>query len=248
MDHSSSASASATTSSSSSQRGSGGRELQGPRPAPLKVRKDSHKIRKPPQQQSAPAPAPPVQVRQPVIIYTVSPKVVHANPSEFMSVVQRLTGARTAASASLQTAPPPTPVQPTPTLPFPFQVQAGPHEGALQLSPAARLAAIEQARSHGGDAAAGLPPLPSILSPVPGLLPAIPASFFSPPAGGGTNLLGELISPAFLDHRNYSLVGGNATFSGAAAMLHLAGAPSPSPSGAGAGTYYWDLFNNDQQH
>ena len=34
------------------------------------------------------------QVREPVIIYAASPKVVHADPSEFMSVVQRLTGAR----------------------------------------------------------------------------------------------------------------------------------------------------------
>ncbi|XP_042067631.1 protein MKS1-like [Salvia splendens] len=56
------------------------RELQGPRPAPLKVRKDSHKIRKPH--------APPL----PVIIYTVSPKIIHANPNDFMSLVQRLTG------------------------------------------------------------------------------------------------------------------------------------------------------------
>jgi hypothetical protein len=48
-------------------------------------------------------------VRQPVIIYTVSPKVVHAEPSEFMSVVQRLTGARgtTASSSSLPVPPPP---------------------------------------------------------------------------------------------------------------------------------------------
>lgn len=69
-------------------------QLQGPRPAPLKVRKDSHKIRKPPvpvppQYPSSQPQAPP---RPPVIIYTVSPKVIHANPSEFMTLVQRLTG------------------------------------------------------------------------------------------------------------------------------------------------------------
>ncbi|KAF6163629.1 hypothetical protein GIB67_036089 [Kingdonia uniflora] len=70
------------------------RQLQGPRPTPLKVRKDSHKIKKPPiappaqqqQQQNPP------QHRPPVIIYAVSPKVIHTNPSEFMSIVQRLTG------------------------------------------------------------------------------------------------------------------------------------------------------------
>ncbi|KAL9243689.1 hypothetical protein vseg_017546 [Gypsophila vaccaria] len=67
------------------------KELQGPRPTPLKVRKESHKIRKPP---VAPPqqPQPPQQPRQPVIIYTVSPKVIHANPNEFMTLVQRLTG------------------------------------------------------------------------------------------------------------------------------------------------------------
>ncbi|GFZ09916.1 hypothetical protein Acr_21g0005150 [Actinidia rufa] len=61
------------------------RELQGPRPAPLKVRKDSHKITKPP--------VVPAQHhhRPPVIIYTVSPKVIHTHPSEFMTLVQRLT-------------------------------------------------------------------------------------------------------------------------------------------------------------
>nr|CAB3486247.1 unnamed protein product [Digitaria exilis] len=57
-------------------------QLQGPRPATLKVSK---------------RPRPPVQ--QPVIIYLESPKVVHAHPGEFKSVVQRLTGRR---------APPPT--------------------------------------------------------------------------------------------------------------------------------------------
>ncbi|XP_047983623.1 protein MKS1-like [Salvia hispanica] len=61
------------------------RELQGPRPAPLKVRKESHKIRKAP---AAHPQAPPL----PVIIYTVSPKIIHANPNDFMSLVQRLTG------------------------------------------------------------------------------------------------------------------------------------------------------------
>lgn len=81
------------------------RELQGPRPAPLKVRKDSHKIKKPPvappqqggggyhQQQ-------PHQYRPPVIIYTVSPKVIHTNPNEFMTLVQRLTGASSSSSSS----------------------------------------------------------------------------------------------------------------------------------------------------
>ncbi|KAK1570226.1 hypothetical protein QYE76_019054 [Lolium multiflorum] len=259
MEHS--ASAPTTTSSSSPQRG-GGRELQlqGPRPTPLRVHKDSHRIRKPT-----------AQVRQPVIIYTVSPKVVHAHPAEFMSVVQRLTGA----SSSSSSLPPPPPQQQPPfpffphqpsssmlppALPFPFHVQAAaaasaavqqPQEGALlqlQHSPAARLAAIEQASAQPaartGVHRGGLPPLPSILSPVPGSLPAIPPGFFSPPSGsaGGINLFGELISPAF--------PGGHGAFAGAApppmssSLQYFPAAAAPSPSTP----YYWDLFNNHPNH
>ncbi|KAM0907468.1 hypothetical protein ACQ4PT_016092 [Festuca glaucescens] len=246
------ASAPTTTSSSSPQRG-GGRELQlqGPRPTPLRVHKDSHRIRKPP-----------AQVRQPVIIYTVSPKVVHADPAEFMSVVQRLTGA--SSSSSLPPPPPPPQQQPSssmlpPALPFPFHVQAAAAAAAaqqpqerellqLQHSPAARLAAIEQASAQPaartGVHRGGLPPLPSILSPVPGSLPAITPGFFSPPSGsaGGINLFGELISPAF--------PGGNGAFAGAApppmssSLQYFPAAAAPSPSTP----YYWDLFNNHPNH
>ncbi|WOL18791.1 hypothetical protein Cni_G27588 [Canna indica] len=101
------------------------RELQGPRPTPLKVRKHSHKIKKPPTAAATAAP-----VRPPVIIYTVSPKVIHANRSEFMSLVQRLTGAATASSAAAQ-------------------ADAG------APSAAARLAAFERATPQGRPAAGG---------------------------------------------------------------------------------------------
>ncbi|OEL22597.1 hypothetical protein BAE44_0016384 [Dichanthelium oligosanthes] len=293
MEQYSSSAATTSSSSPSSQRG-GARELQGPRPAPLKVRKDSHKIRKPPPQQEQ-------QVRQPVIIYTVSPKVVHAEPSEFMSVVQRLTGARhththtaPSSSSSVPAAAPHQTQTTSSSLPFPFfgvshqqhapssssallppppaphspfQLQqqaggAGPQE-LTQLSPAARLAAIEQAasaRSAGGAGEGLLPPFPSILSP--GSLPAIQPSFFSPPAGAGTlggggiNLFGDLISPA-------AFLGASASASGnissAAAAAHHTGAisqnlmlqqaeASPSSASPSAGAYYWDLFNNQHYH
>lgn len=52
----------------------------------LKVSKESHRIRKPP------LPLPPVQYRPPVIIHTYSPKVIHTQPDDFMSLVQKLTG------------------------------------------------------------------------------------------------------------------------------------------------------------
>lgn len=53
------------------------KELKVPRQEPLRVSRDSGTIQKP---------------RPPVIIYTESPKVIHAKPEEFMSLVQRLTG------------------------------------------------------------------------------------------------------------------------------------------------------------
>ena len=52
----------------------------------LKVGKDSHRIRKPP------LPLPQVQYRPPIIIHTYSPKVIHTDPDDFMSLVQKLTG------------------------------------------------------------------------------------------------------------------------------------------------------------
>lgn len=54
-------------------------EINGPRPSPLLIHKDSRLIRKP-------------QLRQPVIIYTHSPKIIHTHPKDFMALVQRLTG------------------------------------------------------------------------------------------------------------------------------------------------------------
>lgn len=53
---------------------------------PLKVNKESHRIRKPS------LPLPQVQYRPPVIIHTYSPKVIHTEPDDFMSLVQKLTG------------------------------------------------------------------------------------------------------------------------------------------------------------
>ncbi|KAK3120791.1 hypothetical protein QOZ80_8BG0641830 [Eleusine coracana subsp. coracana] len=235
-------SSSSSPSSSTHHQRVAGRELQGPRPAPLSVRRrDSDKKKMRRQQQH------PQQVRQPVIIYTVSPRVVHAEPREFMSVVQRLTG--------LPPPPPPAPAPETtttipssffsghpsamaPQMQFPFQLQ---HHHQQQ---AARLAAIHQqvparnATTGVADDVGGgqLPPLPSILSPVPGSLPAVPPSFFSPPpagagaagAGSGINLFGELISPA-------------AAFHGATTSQFY---PTTAPSPSGSGPYYWDLFNH----
>ncbi|KAI4311407.1 hypothetical protein MLD38_036309 [Melastoma candidum] len=158
-------------------------QLQGPRPTPLRVSKDSHTIRKPPRHpppNNPPAkhPPPPDDPPQPVIIYAVSPKVIHVEESDFMSLVQRLTG----------------------------QSPSGPR-AAGDVSPAARFASIERASpkhrqimgldgtvgrdqgttssstmtNDGFDlAAAARGSMPGILSPAPSSLPAIPSGFFSP--------------------------------------------------------------------
>ncbi|XP_016492980.1 protein MKS1-like [Nicotiana tabacum] len=185
------------------------RELQGPRPTPLKVRKDSHKIRKPPvvphqQHHQLPPQAPP---RPPVIIYTVSPKVIHANPSEFMTLVQRLTGPGPDSSSSFSSS----------SSSFPFQQNM--NIGAI--SPAARFASIEKTRTLEGkkpqicdiemvegietnrevERSSGL--FPGILSPNPASLPPIPSNFFSPLSD--PNPLGFFndLSPVLHSNRNY---------------------------------------------
>ncbi|KAK3189259.1 hypothetical protein Dsin_028820 [Dipteronia sinensis] len=65
-------------------------QINGPRPSPLKLNKDSHTIQKP---SSCLAPPPPQQQRNgPVIIYTHSPKIIHTQARDFMALVQKLTG------------------------------------------------------------------------------------------------------------------------------------------------------------
>ncbi|KAJ6821085.1 nuclear speckle RNA-binding protein B-like [Iris pallida] len=201
------------------------RQLQGPRPAPLKVRKDSYKINKkpptiPPQnpnnsQHEQPPPRPPI------IIYTVSPKIIHTNPSDFMTLVQRLTG--------------------------PDSLSSPP---SAALSPAARFAAIENAdkfspRNNSSDrrrvqeedldmGAAATATMcssqPGILSPMPSSLQPIPPSFFSPISSYDPASFGFLhdLSP-----------GPNASFFLSPTNL-LATPTGPSPAGAPV----WDLFNH----
>ncbi|KAJ0977777.1 hypothetical protein J5N97_013251 [Dioscorea zingiberensis] len=63
-------------------------DLQGSRPTPLVLHKESHKINKSP-----------TKTKKPVVIYLVSPKIIHAEPGEFMALVQRLTGPASSAAA-----------------------------------------------------------------------------------------------------------------------------------------------------
>lgn len=56
----------------------------------LKINRDSHSIKKPSSSSSS-SPSN-KQQRQPVIIYTHSPRIIHTNPRDFMQLVQKLTG------------------------------------------------------------------------------------------------------------------------------------------------------------
>ncbi|ESQ48030.1 hypothetical protein EUTSA_v10021464mg [Eutrema salsugineum] len=155
------------------------RQLQicGPRPSPLSVHKDSHKIKKPPKHPAPPPQhhhrdqAPPYAAREPVVIYAVSPKVVHTTASDFMNVVQRLTGISSGVF-----------------------LESG---SGGDVSPAARLAATENASPRGGKEPAAKDETveiatameeaaefggyaPGILSPSPAMLPTASAGIFSP--------------------------------------------------------------------
>ncbi|XP_068660920.1 protein MKS1 [Aristolochia californica] len=206
------------------------RELQGPRPTPLKVRKDSYKIKKPPlaplQQQTQPPPQP----RPPVIIYTVSPKVIHTNASDFMTLVQRLTGFSSTAESTSSLA-----------------AVSSSRSGVL--SPAARLATIEKTQVAEGDKMAirdmdivdqlDMPTsfdragsFPGILSPVPSSLPPISPNFFSPSADPNSLSFLHDLSP-FFSNRNF--IEGTFVPSPTAASFLSPTITYPSPS--------FDFFN-----
>ncbi|XP_052199899.1 VQ motif-containing protein 8, chloroplastic [Diospyros lotus] len=67
------------------------RVINGARPSPLRISKDSYGIHKPTHVAGA-LPAANEQRQKPVIIYAYSPKIIHTKPRDFMALVQRLTG------------------------------------------------------------------------------------------------------------------------------------------------------------
>ncbi|RAL48146.1 hypothetical protein DM860_005570 [Cuscuta australis] len=207
------------------------REIQGPRPAPLKVRKESQKIRKPPLPSSAPPP--------PLIIYTVSPKVFHANPNEFMSLVQRLTG------------PPPPSLASISSSPF------GGCGGAVSPAACFASAAARTRQGERRDVAATVGEgvgivggeversgyFPGVLSPNPASLPPIPSGLFAQPSDHQTPIgafLTDLISPPVLlpGTRNYPDGG---VFTPSPSFLNNFISPRFILS---PGTPSFDLFNN----
>ncbi|KAJ7956995.1 protein MKS1 [Quillaja saponaria] len=172
-------------------------QIQGPRPAPLRVSKESHKIKKPP----LPPPAAayqasqqqqPEQQPQPLIIYDVSPKVIHATVSNFMTIVQRLTGPSSSDD---------------------------PFGGSGDLSPAARFASIEKASpsekqkergNNGSDfmsmievEGVEMGQFPGILSPAPASLPPVSSSLFSPVIDSQTLAFLHDLSPFWSGNNNF---------------------------------------------
>ncbi|KAJ8492181.1 hypothetical protein OPV22_013902 [Ensete ventricosum] len=89
------------------------REINGSRPAPLKIHKDSHLIYKSSSSSTSTITTSSHQQQRhhPVIIYTHSPKVIHTQARDFMALVQKLTGLSHSAdddgSSSFPPAPPP---------------------------------------------------------------------------------------------------------------------------------------------
>ncbi|XP_068636474.1 VQ motif-containing protein 8, chloroplastic-like [Aristolochia californica] len=81
------------------------REINGPRPAPLKINKESHVVQKQTISSSCATSSLTIasatskqhrqqqpQQRYPVIIYTHSPKIIRTEARDFMALVQKLTG------------------------------------------------------------------------------------------------------------------------------------------------------------
>ncbi|KAJ8510422.1 hypothetical protein OPV22_000856 [Ensete ventricosum] len=93
------------------------REINGSRPAPLKIHKDSHLIHKASSSSSSSSSTSTSittsshqqQRHHPVIIYTHSPKVIHTQTRDFMALVQKLTGLSRSAADDDSTSLPPAP-------------------------------------------------------------------------------------------------------------------------------------------
>ncbi|XP_050208148.1 nuclear speckle RNA-binding protein B [Mercurialis annua] len=238
------------------------KELQGPRPPALKVRKDSHKIRKPPvapqsqQQQYQNQNQPQTQLRPPVIIYTVSPKVIHTNPNDFMNLVQRLTGSSSSSAATSNSTATTTANN---NYNNPFNNDYG---GAV--SPAARYATMEKAKSSPkdkmklGDEDMGFFEgiemsqvmersslnnnsnlFPGILSPAPASLPPISPNYFSPVIPSDPNMLSFLHDLSPVVHGNRSFLEGSFMPSPSTNFFspRLTATAFPSPASM-------ELFNN----
>ncbi|XAR73201.1 hypothetical protein NMG60_11007098 [Bertholletia excelsa] len=143
------------------------KQLQGARPPQLKVRKESHVIQKPP---VAPPPRHPPQPpvadnrnrnHETIIIYAVSPRVIHTTVADFLPVVQRLTGlSSVSASGDL-----------SPAARLASIERTSPKERELAARNDDLLTDLVEGVELGQ--------IPGILSPAPTTLPPISAEIFS---------------------------------------------------------------------
>lgn len=220
-------------------------QIQGPRPSPLRISRDSHKISKKP-----PIPPKPVTNQhplpatgnQPLIIYSVSPKPIFVDASNFRSIVQHLTGNQSNSSESAA------------------------FSGDLPVSPAARYASIERTSpserdrrekrgdevyemmmmnndntinnntnntsSSDGMQGVSMGQNPGILSPSPANLPAISSAMFSPRSDNQLGLgfgMNELMMSPFMS---------NSSFMPSPSSLYLSNAPIVSPSPSSLGEFF----------
>ncbi|KAF8011936.1 hypothetical protein BT93_I0153 [Corymbia citriodora subsp. variegata] len=205
-------------------------QLQGPRPSRLQVAKESRTIKKPPRHPpphavaSSSAPPPPhlaagADRQQPTIIFDISPKVIHVEERNFMSIVQQLTGS--SSSGDLSPAARMAAIERTsPTgREKGFTGVAAPQEIG---GSSARAGDDELMGMFGG---VELRQIQGILSPAPGALPAISSGFFSPATD--PHLLQDL-SPFWPGNYGYN--------SPSATTLFTAFSPSPTTPSV-------DLFN-----
>ncbi|XP_030933417.1 uncharacterized protein LOC115959225 [Quercus lobata] len=155
-------------------------QIRGPRPPPLRVSKISHKIKKAP-------PNPSIHIQQkknssiyanqPTIIYSCSPRTIHArSASDFMSIVQRLTDSSLASYSGAG--------DPLPVAGLASMVKTSPSKRdrnsansstntttAMLEEEKVVLEILRQASTH-----------PGKFSPATSALPPIPDGFFSPAA------------------------------------------------------------------
>ncbi|KAG5525220.1 hypothetical protein RHGRI_031785 [Rhododendron griersonianum] len=205
------------------------RELQRARPAPLKVHIDSHRIKKPP---VVPSQTPPhQQSRPPVITYVVSPKVIHTNPSEFMALVQRLTGLSSSKSHYIGER---TISLKSPNGQLPRQDSAANNAWGHIEANSWTNRSPEEKKPQVGDL--GMVKGTNISTELPGqtAFPTITPNFFPPPSDQNPLSFYQDLSPSLRGNKNY--MEGNFMTNHSSYFLspHMITTPTPS----------LDLFNN----
>ncbi|KAK8934937.1 Protein MKS1 [Platanthera zijinensis] len=218
-------------------------QLQGPRPSSLRVSRDSHKIKKtpapppPPPQSSAKPPESDQAARDPVIIYSISPKIIHVETANFMDLVQRLTGPDTPPAAKSDAG-----LHSPAKLTAIHRMIVNPGADRPVDFTAAGVDVLDDLGIDGGPQLDRSISIPGILSPVPASLPPVSPAFFSPSFLDSSflNFLHDLSPAAFQVGRTSP---GGAASGGGCVFLNspvnfLSPSIVPSPGAAA-----WDLFN-----